>query len=1083
MGHLRIAVSSRAADRLAAAAACVAGRAPGTRVLVVGSSRGAADDFVRTVAARVPATFGIERLSLTQLAARTALAALAADGVAPSSWLGAEAVATRAAFEAARGGGLQYFDPVVATPGFPRALARTLQELRMAAVPAARVHPLPRAGGDLARLLERFESALAGAATADRAALLRTAATAIIHRPPADVVVLLDLALEHDAERVLVRALIGGASDAIATVPSADVGARDALMAMGGDVEEAGDQHAGDLASLRRHLFVAEPVPPQRALDGSLEFFSAPGEGREAIEVARRIHREAAVGIRFDEMAILVRSPESYAGLLEQALARADVPAWFDRGTRRPHPAGRAFLALLACAGEHLSAARFAEYLSLGQVPRRRGAAEAWVPSVDEALARPVDREDDENEREQDTVMSEPATVDDVVVGGAVPAPWRWERLLVEASVIGGDPARWVRRLDGIAGELARQVTEAGRDDGDDARGRAAAQTLAQLQHLRAFAVPVVERLAEWPRESAWGGWLDRFEALVPDVLRAPAHVLRVLAELRPMADVGPVSLDEVRRVLADRLLTVEAQPPSRRYGRVFVGSPEQARGRSFKVVFVPGLAERLFPQRPREDALLLDELRTALDPALETQRHRLHAERVRLQIAVGAAEARLYVSYPRIEISESRARVPSFYALDVMRAATGRVPDQESLEKQAREAGDALLAWPAPSRPDEAIDEQEHDLAVLRGLLDEADRTRVRGHAHYLLKLNEPLRRSVIDRWARGDRRWSPNDGLTRVTALTRDALAEQRLTARAYSLSALQRFSACPYQFVLAAFYRLHPLDRAEPLQRLDPLTRGSLFHQIQERCLHELRDRGALPLSAATEGDARVVLDAAIEDTAAQAHEELAPAVERVWLDEVAAMRRDLHGWLTVLVREGEEWTPTEFEKPFGDVRRDGSPASPDVVLAGGFRLRGAIDLIETHRQTGLLRVTDHKTGRKPDRIEKVVVGGGAVLQPVLYGLVVEAMLQVPVRQGRLFYCTANGGFQAHEIPLNDHTRAEGLDVLRVIDRAIGSGFLAAAPADEACMRCDFRPVCGPGVARRVARKAQEPLSDLLALREKP
>ena len=41
-------------------------------------------------------------------------------------------------------------------------------------------------------------------------------------------------------------------------------------------------------------------------------------------------------------------------------------------------------------------------------------------------------------------------------------------------------------------------------------------------------------------------------------------------------------------------------------------------------------------------------------------------------------------------------------------------------------------------SRPEQAIDDQEHDLAVLRRLLDEPDRTAVKGHAHYLLKLNE---------------------------------------------------------------------------------------------------------------------------------------------------------------------------------------------------------------------------------------------------------------------------------------------------------------------------------------------------------
>ena len=160
------------------------------------------------------------------------------------------------------------------------------------------------------------------------------------------------------------------------------------------------------------------------------------------------------------------------------------------------------------------------------------------------------------------------------------------------------------------------------------------------------------------------------------------------------MAAVGPIDLDEARRVLSDRLLTLQSEPPLRRFGRVFVGTPEQARGRSFRVVFVPGLAERMFPQKPREDPLLLDELRAGVDPSLPTQRQRLAAERLLLQLAAGAASERLYVSYPRIELSESRARVPSFYALDVMRAATGRVPDHETLEERARDIGNATLAW-----------------------------------------------------------------------------------------------------------------------------------------------------------------------------------------------------------------------------------------------------------------------------------------------------------------------------------------------------------------------------------------------------
>jgi ATP-dependent helicase/nuclease subunit B len=63
------------------------------------------------------------------------------------------------------------------------------------------------------------------------------------------------------------------------------------------------------------------------------------------------------------------RSPEDYRAHLREAFARADIPVHFARGAVRPDPAGRAFFALLECAAEGLSARKFAEYLSLGQVP------------------------------------------------------------------------------------------------------------------------------------------------------------------------------------------------------------------------------------------------------------------------------------------------------------------------------------------------------------------------------------------------------------------------------------------------------------------------------------------------------------------------------------------------------------------------------------------------------------------------------------------------------------------------------------------------------------------------------------------
>lgn len=1046
----------------------------------MGTTRGAADDLAREVAAETPATFGLERLSLTQLAARTALEPLLTEGVVPGTPLGAEAVAARAAFELNGQQQLEYFHPVAGLPGFARAAARTLRELRLAGIDGRRLAGLSGAGRDLSRLLEAFAGAFADAASVDRAGLFAAAVRGARARPAALHLLLLDVPLEHRAEQAFVEAILDSAARVSATLPAADHRSLAFLSARGAAVDERHDEGRGDLACVRRYLFTPH-APAPRELDGSLEFFSAPGEAREAIEIARRALDAARGGVRFDEMAVIVRSPDSYFGHLDHAFRRAGIPAWFGRGTRRPHPAGRAFLALLACAAERLSAERFAEYLSFGQVPSPGSVQEPWAASADEVVDRLPLAGSDEQEAALASAEREVIDADAPIVAGTLRAPWRWEKLLVEASVIGGGPDRWIRRLDGKARELERQRDEALREDGpDSARAQGLSQVLDQLDRLRGFAVPLVTRLAAWPGRASWGEWLDRFGELAPSVLRTPAPVLRVLADLRPMARVGPIDLEEARRVLADRLLTLEAEPPARRFGRVFVGAPDELRGRQFRIVFVPGLAERLFPRPPREDPLLLDVARRRLDEALSTERERLAGERLLLQLAAGAAAERLVISYPRIELGEARARVPSFYALDLLRAATGRVIDHETLEERARRAGDASLAWPAPSRPETAIDEQEYDLSLLRLLLDAPDRTAVRGHAHYLLKLNDCLRRSVVDRWSRAQPRWSTGDGLTRVTAETVRALSDARLYARAYSLSALQRFGACPYQFFLAAVHRLHPFERPAAIQHLDPLARGSLFHEIQAELLHRLREASRLPVTPDTLDEARAMLDAVAGELCARAHDELVPAVERVWEDETASMRRDLGLWLERLARDGAEWVPVHFEFAFGSVpgRRDPASVADPVALSGGFRLRGAVDLIERHRTTGLLRVTDHKTGRPPDQLDALVVGGGRVLQPVLYGMAAEAALGAPVAAGRLFYSTAAAGFRVHEISLTDAARGAALEVLQVIDRAIERGFLAAAPAADACEWCDFRPVCGPGVHRRVRRKPPDP--DLEAVR---
>src|SRR3954452_18397398 len=90
-------------------------------------------------------------------------------------------------------------------------------------------------------------------------------------------------------------------------------------------------------------------------------------------------------------MAVLL-SASQYGVHVAEAVRRASVPTFFARGTKRPDPSGRAFLALLACAAEQLSARRFAEYLSLGEVPDegKDGAPPSALPRA-ERVAAPDD--------------------------------------------------------------------------------------------------------------------------------------------------------------------------------------------------------------------------------------------------------------------------------------------------------------------------------------------------------------------------------------------------------------------------------------------------------------------------------------------------------------------------------------------------------------------------------------------------------------------------------------------------------------------------------------------------------------------
>ncbi len=997
------------------------------------------------------ATFGFVSTTLARTAFALALPQLARTGRVPASRAALQAVVARVVFRKAAAGALGVLQTLADRPGLARALLRTFDDLGMAGV----TDP----GPELRELYAEYILELERDGLADRgivyAAALEGAGAA------AGPTLAFDVPTATVLERRLLSALIAAAPEALVLRAAEDVWVREAPAA------DLSREPAPD-ATTRGALFSDAHAPfPVRVL-------SAPGESRECVELMRALLAKAESGVPFDRMGILLRTPQVYRPHLEEAFRRTGVPFYLARGARRPSPAGRAFLALLSCAKEDLSASRFGEYLSVGEVP---DATPEGAPPPAEVRFLPVEDEFlDETEAapEEERAVEEPDAVP--VEAGTLRTPRLWERLIVDAAVIGGS-GRWERRLEGLRSSLTLSAKAA-----DEESRERYERDLRALAGLRRFALPLLADLEALPKQATWGEWTARLAALATRSLRRPDPVLRVLAELAPMGAVGPIEIHEVYMVLEPRLQDVAVPPPRDRFGAVFVGSIEDAAGLSFDTVFVPGLAEKMFPQRITEDPLLLDAARRTIGPSLDTNETRADAERALLRLAVSAADAEVILSYPRLDVDGARPRTPSFYALEVVRAARGTLLGFDELSRAAEEGTHARLGWPAPQDPLAAIDEAEHDLSMLERLLSTKEDDSV-GLARYLLSQNPHLGRALrvrAQRWSL--RKWTPADGLVEPGAGGKAALLPHAITARSYSPTALQNFAACPYRFYLQAVLRLAPRQELAPIEELDPMERGSLVHEAQFRLLLRLREEGMLPLAEAAQERAFQMLEDVVREVAASYEEELVPAIERVWQDGLLGIRADLREWLRRTVRD-HEYTPAFFELSFG-LRDRGDARDPlsrdeDVKIPSGLRLRGSIDLVE-RRKDGALRATDHKTG-KVRAAHGDVIKGGDVLQPVFYALVLEALMPgTKVSGGRLYYCTHQAGFEAVDMPLDQRARDAAQVVTDTVRAALDTGFLPAAPADGACTYCDYRGICGPYEELRVKKKAQTPLNPLKKLR---
>jgi RecB family exonuclease len=312
--------------------------------------------------------------------------------------------------------------------------------------------------------------------------------------------------------------------------------------------------------------------------------------------------------------------------------------------------------------------------------------------------------------------------------------------------------------------------------------------------------------------------------------------------------------------------------------------------------------------------------------------------------------------------------------------------------------------------------------------------------------------------------------------------------LSQREYSASTLEMFAACPYRFHLAAIQMLRPAERPRPVHRIPPDVRGRIFHSAVYRYTRTVIERSVPDLETKL-----TLADQAVYEVARAEEEKIAPALPAVWRAGVDSIRADLRSWIVVREASIHAWRPIAAELSFGIQEMAGTdPASSaePIRIDDLVKLRGAIDLVE-ESSTGTIRVVDHKTGKKHryrldaqgsrSFYELQAVGAGETLQPLLYALAAEKLMDKKAAEARLSYSTVRGGFEEEVVYLNSRTRSMLAQVLNTIDDHLRQGWLPAFPRLGACAYCDYRSLCGPYEEERTA--AKPPIEGLVELRGLP
>ncbi len=556
-------------------------------------------------------------------------------------------------------------------------------------------------------------------------------------------------------------------------------------------------------------------------------------------------------------------------------------------------------------------------------------------------------------------------------------------------------------------------------------------------------------------------------------------------------------------RLLLDVLATDPLPVESDDVGRVRVLSAQSVRGLSIPYLFLAGLSEKAFPNPQREDRIYSEAECAELNKQglqFSETRQRGREETLLFYEAVTRATRHLVMSYPALD--EKAQPLLASPILEELKRAAGKLIRQSkqiSLSPLPPEGA----AWSAAESRVKAVAEMiRGDAQHFGELLGSKQQAPAAANISACL-------RAVA---SRAKREFGSYEGVF-VSEAAKKSLAHDFGRDHCWSVSRLEEYATCPFQFFLKNVLRLEELPGVE--LTTDFGKRGVLAHDALATLHRRLKETAPEKQFSQLGVDDRSKLAG---DTIAVLAEKiskgspLGAALQKINLRELAQ-------WLVKYWEQHEKYeqtakdfdtppAPAYFEVSFGLARKRAdkkdalSTEKPFDLRCGDevVRLSGRIDRIDIGLQNGevVFNVFDYKTGTKSMRLDAAAVEEGAALQLPLYALAVEELLLVdrqakPWRIG--YWQLRDGGLKKNGVlsmsDLNDGDLTDSEDwrdlrgkllsrVLQLVSGVRG-GMFPVYSLDKNCTdHCEYRTVCRIAQVRALSKQWRQDRESTAAVR---